>query len=206
MTKRWRALSAFIVIGVVAVAALTLGYAQLLGERASDAGGALSIQRAEKPRPLPDLRFIDADSRPRSLAELRGRVVLLNIWATWCAPCRQEMPALDRLQAMLGGPGFEVVALSIDRDGLPKVKQFYGELGLKALRVYVATDSDVMAKLGAVGVPLTLLVDRDGNELWRKLGPAEWDQPASVDLVRREVEATNADREAMPKPRAGARQ
>lgn len=198
MTKRRPVVIALVAIAVLAVAA-TLGYRQLpgaRGERASDAGepatvagGALPIRRAEKPRPLPELRFIDADAKSRSLAESRGRVLLLNLWATWCVPCRQEMPALDRLQALLGGPGFEVVALSIDRDGLPKVKQFYGELGLKALRIYVATDSDVMAKLGAVGIPLTLLVDRDGNELWRKLGPAEWDQPANVDLIRKEVEA-----------------
>jgi thiol-disulfide isomerase/thioredoxin len=203
MTKRRPAVVALVVVAVLAVAA-TLGYWQLVGERgargegasaageaATVAGSALPIQRGEKPRPLPELRFIDADSKPRSLAEFRGRVVLLNIWATWCVPCREEMPALDRLQSMLGGPGFEVVALSIDRDGLPKVRRFYDELGLKALRIYVASDSDVTAKLGAVGIPLTLLVDRDGNELWRKLGPAEWDQPASVDLARKEIgEAT----------------
>jgi thiol-disulfide isomerase/thioredoxin len=151
------------------------------------AGGRLPVHRAEAPRPVPDLRFIDGDARPRSLAEFRGRVVLLNIWATWCVPCRQEMPALDRLQARLGGPDFEVVALSIDRDGLPKVTRFYEELGLEALRIYVATDSDLMAKLGAVGVPLTLLVDRNGMERWRRLGPAEWDQPEIVDLIRKEV-------------------
>jgi thiol-disulfide isomerase/thioredoxin len=150
-------------------------------------GGALPIQRAEKPRPVPDLRFIDAEAKPRLLADFRGRVVLVNLWATWCVPCRQEMPALDRLQAKLGGSDFEVIALSIDRDGVSKVKPFYDELGLKSLRLYVATDPDVMAKLGALGVPLTLLVDRDGNELWRRLGPAEWDQPAIVDLIRKQI-------------------
>ncbi|HEU0202452.1 MAG TPA: TlpA family protein disulfide reductase, partial [Burkholderiaceae bacterium] len=82
---------------------------------------------------------------------------------------------------------FEVVALSINRDGVPLVKRFYDELGLQALRVYVATDVDVTAKLGVVGVPLTLLVDRDGRELWRRLGPAEWDHPVIVDMIRKQI-------------------
>jgi thiol-disulfide isomerase/thioredoxin len=166
------------------------------GERNADAsapttaaGGALSIRRAEQPRPVPELHFVDGAAKPRSLVEFRGRVVLLNIWATWCVPCRKEMPALDRLQATLGGPGFEVVALSIDRDGVPKIKDFYEELGLKALRIYVDASGDVMAKLGAVGIPLTLLVDRQGDELWRLIGPAEWDQPAIVETIRKEIGA-----------------
>jgi thiol-disulfide isomerase/thioredoxin len=155
------------------------------------AGGALAIRRAEQPRPVPELHFIDAAARPHVLSEFRGRAVLLNIWATWCGPCREEMPALDRLQATLGSPQFEVVALSIDRDGLLKVREFYKELGVQRLRIYVDTGSDVPAKLGAIGIPLTLLVDRQGNEVWRVLGPARWDEPAIVDMIRKEVgEAT----------------
>ncbi|MEW6688023.1 MAG: TlpA disulfide reductase family protein [Pseudomonadota bacterium] len=133
---------------------------------------------------LPDLRFTDGAGAPRALSDFRGRVVLLNLWATWCTPCREEMPALDRLQAALGGPGFEVVALSLDREGLEIVKRFYKELDLRALRIYVDPNGDALGKLGGMGIPLTMLVDRDGRELWRVLGPRQWDQPAEANRIR----------------------
>ena len=117
------------------------------------------------PRPLPELRFADAGGRKLTLADFRGRLVLLNLWATWCVPCRKEMPALDRLQARLGGSGFEVVALSIDRKGLSAVQPFYQELVLKALRIYVDQSGEAADKLGAPNIPTTLLVDRNGREL-----------------------------------------
>jgi thiol-disulfide isomerase/thioredoxin len=135
-------------------------------------------------RPLADLRFVDASGAPRTLRDFRGRVVLLNLWATWCTPCREEMPALDRLQAALGGPDFEVLALSLDRGGIPAVKSFYDELKLKALRIYVDPDGDALGKLGGLGIPLTVLIDREGRELWRVVGPREWDQPAQVRRIR----------------------
>jgi thiol-disulfide isomerase/thioredoxin len=91
----------------------------------------------ESPRPLPEIRFENSRGEAMSLADFRGKVVLLNIWATWCAPCRREMPTLERLQAELGGPDFEVVALSIDRNGPPVVKKFYEELGLRELGMYI---------------------------------------------------------------------
>jgi len=147
-------------------------------------GGAPRIKRAETPRPLPELHFVDGTGARHSLADFRGRVILLNVWATWCVPCREEMPALDRLQAALGGPDFEVVPLSIDRGGVSAVRSFYGELELRALRIYVDASGEALTKLGAVGIPLTLLVDRDGRELWRVVGPAEWDKPAAVNRIR----------------------
>ncbi|HEU0199495.1 MAG TPA: TlpA disulfide reductase family protein [Burkholderiaceae bacterium] len=196
---RWPAAIAWGVFGVTVAVVAAVAYQEFFASRdepnsiarapATVAGGALSIRRAEKPRPVPELHFMDALAKPHTLSEFNGRVVLLNIWATWCVPCRKEMPGLDRLQAMLGGPQFEVVALSIDRDGVLKVKEFYKELGLQRLGIYVDTGGDVTTKLGAVGVPLTLLVDRQGNELWRVLGPAEWDQPAMVDTIRKEIGA-----------------
>ncbi len=147
-------------------------------------GGAPRIKRAETPRPLPELHFVDGTGARRSLADFRGRVILLNVWATWCVPCREEMPALDRLQAALGGPDFEVVPLSIDRGGVFVIKGFYEELDLRALQIYVDQAGEALTKLGAVGIPLTLLVDREGRELWRVVGPAEWDKPAAVNRIR----------------------
>jgi thiol-disulfide isomerase/thioredoxin len=142
----------------------------------------------DSPKPVPNLTFENGDGARRSLGDFRGKVVLLNIWATWCGPRRREMPTLDRLQAKLGGPDFEVVALSIDRAGIPVVKKFYEELGLKALRIYVDKTSRTTQELGVVGLPTTLLLDRSGHDLGRLIGPAEWDSPAMIDVFRQHLE------------------
>ena len=144
-----------------------------------------SFATLDQPRPLPELHFVDGNGQAMTFTDFRGRVVLLNLWATWCVPCRKEMPTLDRLQAKLGGPDFQVVPLSIDRQGLSVVKPFYKELGLKALGIYVDRSGKAASDLGAVGIPTTLLVDRKGRELGRKVGPAEWDSPATVEMIRR---------------------
>ncbi len=159
------------------------------GNTARAQSAPLAVQRAEPPRPLPNLQFVDADNTPRSFADFRGRAVLLNVWATWCPPCRAEMPALDRLQTALGSPEFEVVALSIDRGGLAAVKPFFDELDLRALRVYVDASAEALGKLDASGLPLTLLVDRQGRERWRLLGPAPWDRADIIDFIRRDLAA-----------------
>lgn len=138
-----------------------------------------------RPQALPNLPFTDANGTPTSLAAFHGRVVLLNVWATWCPSCREEKPTLDRLQATLGGPGFEVVALSIDRGGMPVVQEFFLDEGIRHLRPYVdASGGDALAALGGAGIPLTLLIGRDGREIGRKSGPATWDDPQMVELIR----------------------
>ena len=143
------------------------------------------MQVASVPRSLPELLFQNANGKALALTDFSGKLVLLNVWATWCTPCRKEMPALDRLQQQLGGPGFEVVALSIDRGGAAAVQAFYEELDIRALSVYVDRTSEAASKLGAIGIPTTILVDREGRELWRKVGPAEWDGAEALELLRR---------------------
>lgn len=137
-----------------------------------------------EPRALPEIHFADDRGHDLTLADLRGRVVLLNLWATWCVPCRREMPALDRLEATLGGPGFEVVALSIDRRGLAAIQPFFKELGLKALHLYADQSGKAAGALGAPGLPTTLLIDRQGRELGRVVGPADWDDPKIAAVIR----------------------
>lgn len=143
----------------------------------------------EQPRMLENFQFVDGDWNAVSLADFHGKVVLLNLWATWCSPCRAEMPTLDKLQAMLGGPDFEVVALSIDEGGVPVVEAFYEELGLKSLRIYVDPTIKATVRLKVLGVPTTLLLDRDGKEIGRYVGPAEWDSPAVVGVIRQQMAA-----------------
>lgn len=145
--------------------------------------------------PVPELTFVDGAGREMTLAAFKGQTVLLNIWATWCVPCREEMPALDRLQARLGGPDFRVVPLSIDRKGLPAVKAFYEELGLKTLGIYVDRTGKAARQLGAVGLPTTLLVDRQGREIGRTVGPAEWDSDEVVQVIEQYVKPPERTKE-----------
>lgn len=152
------------------------------GGGAKEQGASLLRMHAE-PRKLPEIAFVDARGKPRSLAEFRGKTVLLNLWATWCPPCREEMPSLDRLQKALGGSSFEVVALSIDAGGAPVVERFYKELGIGALAVYVDSGMDAARQLATPGLPTTLLIDARGRELGRHSGPAQWDSTEAVRLI-----------------------
>lgn len=159
------------------------------GRRTLDAG-EVAVELHANPRRVVDLRFTDAKGQPTDMAAFRGRVVLLNIWATWCAPCREELPTLDALQAQLGGPGFEVVALSIDQQGLAVARPFLERLGATHLKAYADTFGEATARYSATGVPLVLVIDAQGREIGRRLGRAKWDNPATVALMRSLIAAT----------------
>lgn len=187
-------------VGSAALILLVLGY-RYAGQRqpspndlppvAASSAPATSLELSvfDQSREMPEIRFADAEGRGLSLADFRGKVILLNVWATWCVPCRKEMPSLDRLQAQLGGDEFTVLPLSIDRAGLPAIKRFYEELGLKHLGIYVDASGGGSRALGAPGLPTTLLVDRAGREVARKVGPTEWDSPEMVALIRQQMAA-----------------
>ena len=136
----------------------------------------------DKPRRFGSPPFVDSAGRNLTLDDFRGRVVLANVWATWCPPCREEMPTLDRLQGRLGGSHFHVLPLSIDRAGLPPVRRFYDEIGVQNLGIYLADEVRAMLAFAVVGLPTTVLVDRDGRELGRLTGPAEWDSAPNLAL------------------------
>ncbi len=163
-----------------------------------DARSVVAVQRNfaftpyKSPRLVADVEFQDGNGRRRTLASFRGKVILLNIWATWCGPCRKEMPTLDRLRSTLGSKDFEVVALSIDRGGQAAVKSFYDEIDIRALGVYVDATTDAQAKLAIIGVPTTLLIDQKGREVARYTGPAEWDRPEVIEIIRRYLAPGNS--------------
>jgi len=138
----------------------------------------------KEPEPLPDAKFQDASGKERTLAHWRGKVVLLNLWATWCLPCRKEMPALDRLQNELGSDKFEVVAVSVDRKGIEGARKFLDETKVEHLALYVDPTTRLTSELRAVGLPATLLIDAQGREIGRLLGPAEWDSEDAKRLIR----------------------
>lgn len=198
--------SSFVVpLAIAAVMAVSVTYFQWSSARAAQAlavktagqtadpmalkrvagDGGFSFNTHETPRKLPEVSFTDGEGRAMTLSDFKGKVILLNIWATWCGPCRQEMPTLDSLEAKLGGPDFEVVALSIDQGGIPVVKEFYEELGLENLGIYVDDRMRAPPQLGVVGIPGTLLIDRQGREIGRKLGPEEWDSEEVLAEIRR---------------------
>ena len=147
---------------------------------------------SEAPKPVPDLNFMDGEGHARTLADFKGKVILLNIWATWCVPCRREMPTLDRLQAALGGVNFEVVPLSIDRKGMEVVNKFYDEIGIQHLARFIDSNREAFQKLAIVGIPTTLLIDRQERELGRLIGPSEWDSPDMLafltDIINKQKE------------------
>jgi thiol-disulfide isomerase/thioredoxin len=138
----------------------------------------------KEPAPLPEFKFQDAEGKERTLADWRGKVVLLNLWATWCLPCRKEMPSLDRLQQELGSDKFEVVALSVDPKGLEASRKFLDQSKVEKLALYVDPSARANTELRAVGLPATLLIDAEGREIGRLLGPAEWDGEDARHLIR----------------------
>ena len=136
------------------------------------------------PKPVAAVEFADAQGRSRSLSDFKGKVVVLNLWATWCVPCRTEMPALDRLQGTLSGDGLEVVPLSIDRGGLEAVRKFYSEINVRNLAIYTDPSGQALRAVGAVGLPTTFIINRAGQEVGRTVGPAEWDAPEIAEILR----------------------
>jgi len=151
-------------------------------------GEVVALAVAQTPSRLPDLAFKDAQGRDVALADWRGQTVLLNLWATWCVPCRREMPALDALQAILGGADFQVVAVNIDTRDPQKPLAFLKEVGVTHLAYYSDPSAQVFEALKtagkAFGMPTTVMVDRSGCAIGTMAGPAEWASDDGVKLVR----------------------
>lgn len=151
-------------------------------------GGIQTYRPLPEPKRHHDLVVESLDGSPRPISSFHGKVVLLNYWATWCAPCIEEMPSLDRLQAKLGGGAFEVVAVSIDRQGRKAVEPFVERLGLKHLTILLDPKGATSRALGLRGLPTTLVMDREGRELGRLEGEAQWDSDAAEALIRHYIE------------------
>jgi thiol-disulfide isomerase/thioredoxin len=150
-------------------------------------GEVAALTVAQRPFQVPDLAFKDGQGREVRLADWRGSTVLLNLWATWCVPCRREMPALDALQALLGGADFQVVAVNIDTRDAQKPRTFLKEVGVAHLAYYSDPSARVFENLKtagkAFGMPTTLIVDPSGCEIGNMAGPAEWASDDAVKLV-----------------------
>jgi thiol-disulfide isomerase/thioredoxin len=159
-------------------------------------GEVAALTMATSPLRLPDLAFWDAEGKPRKLSDWRGKTVLVNLWATWCVPCRKEMPALDSLQTKLGGKDFEVVAINIDTRDPEKPKNFLKEANLTRLDYFTDTKAKVFQDLKgigkALGMPTSILVDAQGCEIGNLAGPAEWASDDAIALIKAAVKPATA--------------
>nr|WP_284271458.1 TlpA disulfide reductase family protein [Bradyrhizobium iriomotense] len=159
-------------------------------------GEVAALTMATAPLKLPDLAFEDADGQPKKLSDFRGKTVLVNLWATWCVPCRKEMPALEGLQTKLAGPNFEVVAINIDTRDPEKPKTFLKEAGLTRLGYFNDQKAKVFQDLKAIGralgMPTSVLVDPQGCEIATIAGPAEWSSDDALKLIQAAVKPAAA--------------
>lgn len=150
-------------------------------------GQVASLNISKTPREATPIAFTGPDGEPKTLAAFKGRMILLNLWATWCVPCREEMPSLDKLQAQLGGPDFEVVAVNIDTARLERRQTFLKEAGVEKLAFYANPTAEafqILKKAGkVVGLPTTILIDAEGCELGVMPGPADWASAEAVKLL-----------------------
>jgi len=135
------------------------------------------------PVAVPDLPFLKADDSEGALSEYRGRFVLLNFWATWCAPCRHEMPALNMLQARLGGADFQVVTLATGRNPPQAIRRFFEEENLTVLTRHRDIDQRIAREMGVFGLPISVILDREGREIGRLRGDADWASPEAFALI-----------------------
>ncbi len=137
----------------------------------------------DTPIPASTLPFLHADDREGALSDYAGRHILLNFWATWCAPCRHEMPALNRLQTELGGEDFAVVTLATGRNPPQAIRRFFDEENITELTQYRDINQQIAREMGVFGLPITVILDPEGNEIARLRGDAEWASPEAFALI-----------------------
>ena len=150
---------------------------------ADEADSQAKLKLIEPPVAAPAISFLDADGASHTLNEYRGSGVVLNLWATWCAPCVAELPSLDALAGKLAGQGVVVLALSSDHGGAAAVRRFYQEHGIKTLAILLDPQGAAMRALGVNGIPATFLLDEKGLERARQEGGENWVSPAIVARV-----------------------
>lgn len=136
-----------------------------------------------EPKTVDTLGFTELDGTERSLEEYRGKIILLNFWATWCAPCRKEMPALDELQAELGGEDFTVLPIATGRNTETGLRKFFEEEGIANLPILTDPKQELARAFAVLGLPITVILDRDGNEIARLMGDAEWNSDSAKAII-----------------------
>jgi thiol-disulfide isomerase/thioredoxin len=197
-----------LVLAAAGAGFLYAGGASVKEARAADCAGAAKVAESVKdlakgevaamnisntPEKLPDFTFNDPEGKPVSLSAFKGKTLLFNVWATWCVPCRAEMPELDKLQAEMGSDKFQVVTINIDTSRLERPKKFFEETGVKSLDLNADPKANIFFELKqsgkALGLPVTMLVGPDGCQIGLMNGPAAWHSADARALVAKAIEA-----------------
>lgn len=134
--------------------------------------------------PVSETIFTDSDGGEHRLSNYKGQALLVNFWATWCAPCREEMPALNKLQEDLGGKDFQVLTIASGRNTIPAINKFFAEAKVDSLPILLDPRSKLAREFGVLAMPASILIDRDGNEVARLPGPAEWDSETAYKVIK----------------------
>ena len=150
---------------------------------AAHAAGLAKLAAVEPAKPVPEVAFVDKDGTETTLAAFKGKALLVNFWATWCAPCREEMPSLDRLNAELGGEDFAVLTIATGRNPVPAVQKFFADEGIKTLPILRDERQTLARAMGVLGLPVTVLIDAEGHEVARLIGDADWSSDAAKAVV-----------------------
>ena len=154
----------------------------------ADGSRILNMVAHSEARSVPAFKFLDGDGNYLTLADFRGKIVALQFWATWCFPCREELPTVDALQGELGGADFTFIPLSVDRDGSDLVRQYYADNGIVNLSVYIDEGMNAARAMLVNGIPYTILLNREGMEIARVLGDRNWYTPEAIALMRNIIE------------------
>ncbi len=146
-------------------------------------GSMLKLAVLDAPAEVTLTTFTDAEGGEHRLADWKGKVILVNFWATWCAPCRKELPALDALNRDFGGEDFAVVTIAAGRNALPGITRLFDEVGVTSLPIYLDPKLQLSREMGVLGLPVSLLLDREGREIARMSGDAEWNSESARAIV-----------------------
>jgi len=144
------------------------------------------------PKATPDTAFERGEGGTGTLADYRGQYVLLNFWATWCAPCREEMPTLSNLQTAMGGDDFQVVTIATGRNAPTAMSKFFDEIGVDNLPLHRDPKSALARQMGIFGLPITLIIDPEGREIARLQGDAHWDSESAKAIIQALIEGAGA--------------
>lgn len=194
---RLKSLIALTIYGAAAlvatpVLAADLSAAQISALKEAREGDMKKLVFHKEPRPRLEKEFQTANGAAKTVSDFEGKVVVLNFWATWCPPCRKEMPYLDALQGEMGGDDFQVIALAMDRASVDKLKDFYLSIGSENLKIYREPTLRIGAEAGVLGMPITIILDRQGREIARLQGEAKWDGPEAKAIIKQVIEAVDA--------------
>lgn len=173
-----------LLIGLIFISSIVFLFFISFGIKKNNTNYDKVFLEPNKEASLREINFYDIENNQFFLKDFKGKVLLINLWATWCLPCKIEMPALDRLQASIGDDNFEVIAIAVEKTNILKIQEFYQEIGLNNLKIYHdnSTKSGLYSK--AKGLPLTFLVDHEGNEVGRRDGPWEWDDDEVIEIIK----------------------